>query len=63
MCLAVIGGEISSKMAMGFLFSKSRLVFLAKQCVPSPPDNIIVGFWSLKGFFKTWQQDLHFLQS
>ena len=47
----------------GDSFSKSRLVFLAKQCVPSPPKNIIVGFWSLKGKFKTLQQALHFLQS
>ena len=45
----------------GFPFSYSRLVFLAKQCVPSPPNNIIVGLWSLKGKFKTWQQSLHFL--
>ena len=60
MCLVVIGGEISSKMEMAFLF-RSR--DSCKQCVPSPPNNIIVGFWSLKGILKTWQQALHFLQS
>ena len=37
----------------GLSFSQSRLVFLAKQCVPSPPDNIIVGFCSLEETFKT----------
>ena len=59
MCLDPIGREISSKMDMAFLFRS--LVFLAKQCVPSPPNNIIVGSWSLRGIFKTWQQALNFL--
>ena len=57
MCLVAIGREISSKNEMVF---RSRDVFLAKECVPSPPNNIFVGFWSLKGIFKTWQQALHF---
>ena len=59
MWLVVIGAEISSKMEMVFLF---RSHDSCKQCVPSPPNNIIVGFWSLKGIFKTWQPALHFLQ-
>ena len=58
MCLDVNGGGISSKMEMA---SRSR--DSCKQWVPSPPNNIIVGFWSLKGIFKTMQQALHFLQS
>ena len=58
MCLDMIGGEISSKMEMASLSHDS-----CKQCVPSPPNNIIVGFWSSKGIFKTLQQALHFLQS
>ena len=29
-------------------FSQSRLVFLAKQCVPSPPNNISVSVLFLK---------------
>ena len=45
----------------GCTFPQSRLAFLAKQCVPSPPNNIVVGFWSLEGIFKTLQQALHFL--
>ena len=49
MCLVVIGGAISSKMEMASRNRDSR-----KQCVPS--NNIIVGFWSLKGIFKTRQQ-------
>ena len=60
MRVTVIDGEIFSKMELVFLF-RSRNSF--KQCVPSPPENIIVGFCSLKGIFKTWQQALHFLQS
>ena len=57
-CLVVIDGEISPKKEMVFHSRDS-----CKQCVSSPPNNIIVGFWSLKGIFKTWQQALHFLQS
>ena len=62
MCLVVIGGGMYSKMERLF-FSQSRLVFLAKQCVPSPLNNIIVSVWSLKGIFRTWHQVMHFLQS
>ena len=60
MCLVVIGGEISPEKEMAFLF-RSR--DSCTQCVLSPPNNIIVGFWSLKGIFKMWRQALHFLQS
>ena len=61
MCLVVIGEEIFSEKEM---VSRSRdYSFFAKQCVPSPPNNKIVGFWSLEGIFKTLQQDWHFLQS
>ena len=35
------------KYADSFLFSSSRLVFLTKQHVPSPPNNIIHNFWLL----------------
>ena len=58
MCLVVTGGENSWKMEMVFRNRDS-----CKQCVPSLPNNKIVGFWSLKGIFKTLQQALHFLQS
>ena len=43
--------------------SKSRLVFLTKQCVPLPPNYLIFGFWSLKGIFNMLEQALHFLLS
>ena len=52
-CLIVIGGETSSKKGNGSSFLNSRPNFVANQCVPSPPNNIIVGFWYLKGIFRT----------
>ena len=36
-----------------FSISWSRLVFFTKQHVPSPPNNIIVGLWSLEGIVET----------
>ena len=30
-----------------------------KRYVPSPSNNIIVGFWSSKGPFKTWKDSVH----
>ena len=42
-------------------FSNMEMVFFF--VVATRLSCIIVGFWSLKGIFKTWQQALHFLQS
>ena len=44
-CLVVIGGEIPWKMEMVFFVVAIRF-FFATQCVPSPPNNIVFGFWS-----------------
>ena len=60
-CLILIGGKKSSEMNMEF-FSHSCGSFFAKQCVPSPPSSIIVGFLPLKGILRTWGQPLRFLQ-
>ena len=43
----------------GLRFSELQLVSFANQYVPSPQNNIIVNFWSLKGIFNTWEQALH----
>ena len=51
------------QMRRWFFFFISWLVFLAKQCLPLPTNNIIVAFWSLRGIFKRWQQALRFVQS
>ena len=42
-----------------FLFSSARLLFLTQKLVPSSPNNIILGFWSLKGTIETCQHALH----
>ena len=63
MFLVVIGGEISSKMEMAFLFRNRDSSLWQSNVFLSPPKNKIVGFWSLEGIFKTLQQALHFLQS
>ena len=44
----------------GLSFPYSRLVFLAKQYVPSTPNIIIFSLWSLKGILKLWQQAFTF---
>ena len=61
--LVVIGAENTSKMELGLLFHSRDSSFFAKHCVPSSPNNTIVGFWSLKGVLSRCGQALHFLQS
>ena len=49
MCLVVIGGTVSSKMAMAFVFRSRELSFLQNNVCHHRQTKKIVGFWSLKG--------------
>ena len=55
--------SIFLKNGEGFSLPQSRLVLIAKQFVPTAANNAVVGFFSVKGRIKTWQQDLDYLQS
>ena len=63
MCLAVIGGEICSKMEMVFRFRSRDWSFLQNNVYCHRQTIELSVFWSLEGIFKTLQQALLDLQS
>ena len=60
MRLIVIGGWISSTMAMVFLFRSRDSSFVQKKCGPTPSNKVIVGFCSAERILRTWEQALFF---
>ena len=59
MCLVVIGGQVSSKMEVAFLFRIRHSSFLQNKMYRHRQTTEL-SFWSLKGIFKRLQQALHF---
>ena len=57
-CFTLIGAKISSKTETPCLFPSLDLSFLQSNLSHHRQNNKIVGFWFLRGIFKTWQQAL-----